>query len=68
MLKKKIAIKSPCIQVCTLDDEKVCLGCYRQVEEVRNWFMYTDEQKSEVLEKAHARRKVKDENNYNRYV
>ncbi len=68
MLKKKSGIKSPCIHVCTLDDEKVCMGCYRSAEEIRSWFLYTDEQKLRSLENAEIRRRKKDENNESRYV
>ncbi len=68
MLKKKSGIKSPCIHVCTLDDEKICMGCYRSAEEVRNWFRYTDEQKLQSLKNSEIRRSTKDENNYDRYI
>jgi predicted Fe-S protein YdhL (DUF1289 family) len=60
-------IKSPCIHVCTLDDEKVCLGCYRSVEEVRNWFRYSDEEKLQAIKNAEERRKAK-EDPYAHYV
>jgi len=68
MFKKKSGIKNPCIHVCTLDDEKVCMGCYRSAEEVRNWFRYTDEQKLQSLENAESRRRDKEESNYDHYV
>jgi len=63
MLKKKDTIKSPCIQVCTLDEEKICLGCHRSAEEIRGWFTMTDEQKLQVLANAEERRRTKDVNN-----
>ena len=28
---------SPCIKVCTYDDEGYCLGCQRTAEEVETW-------------------------------
>ena len=28
---------SPCIKVCTYDDEGSCLGCQRTAEEVETW-------------------------------
>lgn len=60
-------IKSPCIHVCTLDDEKICLGCYRSVEEVRNWFRYSDDEKLQAIKNAEERRKAK-EDPYAHYV
>ena len=31
-------IKSPCIEVCALDDHNVCIGCYRTADEIIDWF------------------------------
>lgn len=30
-------VPSPCTRVCTLDDDDVCLGCKRTVEEIKTW-------------------------------
>lgn len=48
-------VKSPCIGVCVLDDNDVCVGCYRTGLEITDWVMYSDEQKAQVL-KACAER------------
>ncbi len=34
---KDAEVRSPCINVCVLDDEDVCEGCYRSIEEIRDW-------------------------------
>ena len=69
MLKNnKSAIKNPCIHVCTLDEQKICIGCHRSVEEIRGWFTMTDDQKRDVLLRAESRRREKDAHNYDRYV
>jgi len=47
--------RSPCISVCVLDDDDVCMGCYRSASEITDWFMATDEQKREVLRRARER-------------
>jgi predicted Fe-S protein YdhL (DUF1289 family) len=47
--------KSPCISICVLDDDNICMGCYRSAEEITDWFMASDEQKNEVLRKARER-------------
>lgn len=67
MLQNKKIIKSPCIQVCVLDYDKVCMGCYRSVEEVRNWFRFSNEEKLQALKNADERRKAK-EDPYGHYV
>ena len=28
---------TPCIRVCTLDRDGVCIGCHRTVEEIIRW-------------------------------
>lgn len=45
---KQSQIESPCISVCRYENE-VCVGCGRTVEEVVEWYNFTDEQKQTVL-------------------
>jgi len=68
MLKKKNIIKNPCIQVCTPDDEKICLGCHRSAEEIKGWHKMTDVQKLQVLTNTERRRRIKDEDDYDHYA
>ena len=42
-------VKSPCIEVCSLDHEEVCIGCYRTANEIIEWFSAPDERKREIL-------------------
>ena len=35
---------SPCIKVCTYDNEGYCLGCQRTAEEVETWRDRTEEE------------------------
>ncbi len=51
-------VKSPCISICALDENDICMGCYRSAEEITDWFMATDEQKHEVLRIADERRQA----------
>lgn len=60
-----MSVKSPCIDVCTLDHESVCLGCKRTREEIRDWMKYTDEEKLAVIEKCSIR---KNKDDYDRYA
>lgn len=41
--------KSPCISVCVLDDNDVCMGCYRSAAEITDWSMCNAEQKREII-------------------
>lgn len=41
---------SPCKNICKLDaDRKFCIGCYRTVEERKNWYKYSKEEKLEIM-------------------
>ncbi|MBZ0244144.1 MAG: DUF1289 domain-containing protein [Bacteroidales bacterium] len=57
MRKKKI--KSPCQLICTYDEDRICIGCYRSLEEVANWDGYTEEEKRKVLDNTMKRREEK---------
>ncbi len=44
------SIASPCISVCQLDDATgFCLGCFRDVDEIREWPIMTADEKTQVL-------------------
>lgn len=49
-------LASPCVSICSLDENDVCLGCYRSAEEITDWFMADDEEKRAILARAAARR------------
>jgi hypothetical protein len=41
-----------------LDEEGVCLGCYRTGDEITDWFMADDDRKRDILEAAEQRRQA----------
>jgi predicted Fe-S protein YdhL (DUF1289 family) len=47
-------VKSPCIGVCAMDDSTgFCLGCYRSLDEIKNWWeMSVADQKALLAELA----------------
>ena len=47
--------ESPCVSVCLLDDEDICVGCYRSADEITDWFMADAEGKREILARASKR-------------
>lgn len=51
-------IASPCMKVCQRDSKGVCFGCRRTLEEIENWFQYTNEEKAAVIEKTYERSNV----------
>ena len=52
---KKDFVKSPCISVCALDDNDVCIGCFRSAEEIGAWGRVDSEGKRAILKNV-ARR------------
>ena len=52
------SVPSPCIAVCQVDNRTgLCLGCFRNIDEIRNWPILTAEEKTQILEEL-ARRKT----------
>lgn len=51
-------IKSPCIKVCTIEEDR-CIGCHRKIEEIRNWVLYTDEERDTIIENLHLRAMIR---------
>lgn len=38
-------LSSPCVRNCCLDQDDICLGCYRHLDEIIAWHSSTNEQK-----------------------
>ena len=49
--------ESPCISICSLDQNDVCEGCFRTGNEIIDWFTADDDRKREILEASTQRRK-----------
>ncbi len=52
------AVPSPCISTCRLDEHKVCIGCYRHVEDIRQWRSADDQRRRQICQEAQARRQL----------
>ena len=44
------AVLSPCIGVCMLDDEGLCMGCYRSSGEIARWLQMGDDERLHLME------------------
>ena len=51
--------KSPCVSICALDEDDVCMGCSRTGEEIMGWGKMTNDQRREVLKKVAEREQAK---------
>ncbi len=56
MTKDDETVTSPCVRRCTLDDNDVCIGCYRSLDEIRDWTRLTAAGRRAVLEQVARRR------------
>lgn len=52
-------IPSPCIRNCTLDEQDICLGCYRSLQEIVEWAEASTMKKQAIVEAAAIRRALK---------
>lgn len=43
------AVRSPCVGVCALDENDMCIGCQRTADEITRWSQMTDEERLEVM-------------------
>jgi hypothetical protein len=53
-------VQSPCIENCRLNDEKICMGCYRSIVEITQWQQMNDRMRQDVLHRVETRRKIHD--------
>ena len=51
------SVPSPCISVCQVDDASdLCIGCFRHIDEIRDWPILSAEEKKAVLTRCAERR------------
>lgn len=47
---------SPCVLVCKLDTDSVCIGCFRHVDEIGAWACASPDEQQRILARAQSRR------------
>ena len=52
-------LASPCVNICALDDEDICIGCQRNVAEISRWSRMDNAERRQVLQRCHARAEAK---------
>lgn len=57
MFETDSPIESPCVSLCCLDEDDVCMGCLRHINEITGWHAMSNEQKQRLLEVLEQRRK-----------
>jgi len=49
-------IASPCISNCCLDEDDICLGCFRHLDEITGWHSADQKRRLEILQNAKGRK------------
>lgn len=49
-------IQSPCISVCQMNEDNICVGCFRSLDEIREWFQADNSKKQQILADAEHRK------------
>jgi len=51
------SIPSPCIAVCQIDGATdCCIGCFRSIDEIRDWPIMTADEKTQALARIEQRK------------
>jgi predicted Fe-S protein YdhL (DUF1289 family) len=42
-------MKTPCISICKINKDGLCIGCKRTLKEISNWIKYTEYEREKIL-------------------
>ncbi|MCW3149975.1 DUF1289 domain-containing protein [Stutzerimonas stutzeri] len=51
-------VASPCVSLCALDEDDVCVGCQRTADEIRRWGLMSDDERRQVLRRCVERARL----------
>jgi uncharacterized protein len=63
MSSSQECIYSPCIRKCCLDNDDICLGCFRALNEIIVWTQLDEKTRLQLLEKAKIRQQQRKNSN-----
>jgi|APIni6443716594_1056825.scaffolds.fasta_scaffold06127_3 predicted Fe-S protein YdhL (DUF1289 family) len=52
------SLSTPCTRNCCLNDDDICLGCFRSVNEISLWTKVDEKTRHDFLINAESRKKV----------
>ncbi|MET1256444.1 DUF1289 domain-containing protein [Aliikangiella maris] len=52
-------IPSPCISQCCLDEQDVCVGCHRHIDEITGWHGADNQKREQILKNCSQRKQQK---------
>lgn len=54
-MRQSARIESPCCRHCCLNDDDICIGCWRTLSEILMWNHADDTQRAEILARCQQR-------------
>ncbi len=55
MIEDEVNIQSPCVRNCCLNEEDICLGCFRSLLEITKWGEANRQERILILNNARQR-------------
>ena len=52
-------VPSPCVSQCCLDENDVCVGCFRHVDEITGWHSADSQRRRKIISNCDERKKGK---------
>ena len=52
---KERPVASPCVSICALDEQDICTGCQRNVDEITRWSRMDNAERRQVRALCHTR-------------
>jgi uncharacterized protein len=49
-------VASPCVDICRLDEQGLCIGCRRTIDEIAEWSRASEARRREIVSELAARR------------
>lgn len=56
--------ESPCVRNCSLNEQRICRGCFRHLDEIMSWPDADESLRRDILERAAVRRGLDDAVNF----
>ncbi len=54
----KTTVASPCVDNCCLNDDDICMGCFRSLQEILDWGGADSQLRLEILRQVDERKKL----------
>jgi len=51
-------VPSPCVRNCCLNEDDICLGCFRAIDEICQWSQLDGQSRLGILRRAEERRQA----------